>query len=204
MKPNFVAIVQHNTNTQGPLKQMDGIATKCKFANKHLVGWPRHFKSITDSITKLEWNGLQIIIINRKKFGGIGIIPFNFPAIMKLWCGNNLMQKWILILFLPMDYVRDGEIQGRSLVFLKVHCPCILPVNDRKYVFHFRPKPKLEKHLALGRIPKPKPKVQIYVKIGGILLKFIVFCFVLKLEYPHNQFPSYFFLCLISHPLKSG
>ena len=48
------------------------------------------------------------------------------------------------------------------------------PVNDRKYVFHFRPKPKLEKHLALGWIPKPKPKVQIYVKIGGILLKFIV------------------------------
>ena len=43
-------------------------------------------------------------------------------------------------------------------------------VNDRKYVFHFRPKP--EKHLALGRIPKPK--VQIYVKIGGILLKFNV------------------------------
>ena len=49
-------------------------------------------------------------------------------------------------------------------------------VNDRKYVFHFRPKPKPkpEKHLALGRIPKPKPKVQIYVKIGGILLKFNV------------------------------
>jgi hypothetical protein len=45
-------------------------------------------------------------------------------------------------------------------------------VNDRKYVFHFRPKPKPkpEKHLALGRIPKPK--VQIYVKIVGILVKF--------------------------------
>ena len=45
-------------------------------------------------------------------------------------------------------------------------------VNDRKYVFHFRPKPNIwpEKHLALGRIPKPKPKVQIFVKIGGILL----------------------------------
>jgi hypothetical protein len=44
-----------------------------------------------------------------------------------------------------------------------------LPVNDRKYVFHFRPKPKpkSEKHLALGRIPKPKPKVQIYVNMGG-------------------------------------
>ena len=26
-----------------------------------------------------------------------------------------------------MDYVRDGEIQGRSLVYLKNHCPCILP-----------------------------------------------------------------------------
>ena len=52
----------------------------------------------------------------------------------------------------------------------------ILAVNDRKYVFHFRlkPKPKLEKHLAFGRIPKPKPRVQIYVKKGGILLKFNV------------------------------
>ena len=47
-------------------------------------------------------------------------------------------------------------------------------VNDRKYVFHFSPKPKPDKHLALGRIPKQKPKVQIYVKIGGILLKFNV------------------------------
>ena len=38
----------------------------------------------------------------------------------------------------------------------------ILTVNDRKYVFHFRPKPKpkSEKHLALGRIPKPKVKIQ--------------------------------------------
>ena len=49
---------------------------------------------------------------------------------------------------------------------------CMYSVNDRKYVFHFRPKPKPEKHLTLSRIPKPK--VQIYVKIGGILLKFNV------------------------------
>ena len=41
----------------------------------------------------------------------------------------------------------------------------LIAVNDRKYVFHFRPKPKLEKHLALGRIPKAKLKVQIYVKM---------------------------------------
>ena len=26
-----------------------------------------------------------------------------------------------------MDYVRHGEIQGRTLVFFKAHCPCILP-----------------------------------------------------------------------------
>ena len=47
----------------------------------------------------------------------------------------------------------------------------ILAVNDRKCVFHFRPKPNIwpEKHLALGRIPKPKPNVQIYVKIGGFI-----------------------------------
>ena len=45
-------------------------------------------------------------------------------------------------------------------------------VNDRRYVFHFRPKPNIwpEKHLALGRIPKPKPNVQIYVKIGGLCI----------------------------------
>jgi hypothetical protein len=44
------------------------------------------------------------------------------------------------------------------------------PVNDRRYGFHFRPKPNIwpEKNLALGRIPKPN--VQMYVKIGGILL----------------------------------
>ena len=29
--------------------------------------------------------------------------------------------------FFPLDYVRDGDIQGRSLVFLKAHCLCILP-----------------------------------------------------------------------------
>ena len=60
------------------------------------------------------------------------------------------------------------------IIFKKMATLCA--VNDRKYVFHFRPKPKpkLEKYLALGQIPKPKPKVQIYVKIGGILLKFNV------------------------------
>ena len=26
-----------------------------------------------------------------------------------------------------MDYVRHGKIQGHSLIFLKSHCPCILP-----------------------------------------------------------------------------
>ena len=26
-----------------------------------------------------------------------------------------------------MDYVRHGEVQGRSLVFFKAHCHCVLP-----------------------------------------------------------------------------
>ena len=49
-------------------------------------------------------------------------------------------------------------------------------MNDRKYVFHFRPKPKPkpEKQLDLGKIPKPNPNVQVYVKLGGIQLKFNV------------------------------
>ena len=65
------------------------------------------------------------------------------------------------------------------LAFVKTqlsHTTLMTAVNDRKCVFHFRPKPNIrpEKYLALGQIPKPKPKVQIYVKIGGIVLKFNV------------------------------
>ena len=59
---------------------------------------------------------------------------------------------------------------GRQNIFILIIGK--ITVNDRRYVFYFRPKPNIwpEKHLALGRIPKPKPNVQIYVKIGGILL----------------------------------
>ena len=80
---------------------------------------------------------------------------------------SGVERKPLVTLFLP---TKVGQIFFSKQKTLK------LAVNDRKYVFHFRPKPKpkLEKHLALGRIPKPKPKVQIYVKIGGILLKFNV------------------------------
>ena len=65
---------------------------------------------------------------------------------------------------------------GQFRILPKLWVKFLGPVNDRKYVFHFRPKPNIwpEKYLALGRIPKPKPKVQIFVKIGGILLKFNV------------------------------
>ena len=42
---------------------------------------------------------------------------------------ENLMSKVrsLTYLFFIMDYVRHGEIQDRSLVFFKAHCPCILP-----------------------------------------------------------------------------
>ena len=46
-----------------------------------------------------------------------------------------------------------------AIVFLvkKSLLAYLVAVNDRKSVFHFRPKPNIwpEKHLALGRIPKP-------------------------------------------------
>ena len=34
-----------------------------------------------------------------------------------------------------MDYVKDGERQGRSFVFFKAHCPCILPSLDESFPF---------------------------------------------------------------------
>ena len=64
--------------------------------------------------------------------------------------------------------MRILRIADDEEMYLSYH---IFTVNDRKCVFHFRPKLNIwpEKHLALGRIPKPKPNVQIYIKIGGIL-----------------------------------
>ena len=64
------------------------------------------------------------------------------------------------------------ELTGkRILERLGIQTSSSFAVNDRRYVFHFRPKLNIwpEKHLALGRIPKLKPKVQIYLKIGRIL-----------------------------------
>ena len=37
------------------------------FVKGHTVGYPWHFKSNEDIITKFKWHGLQIIRINRKK-----------------------------------------------------------------------------------------------------------------------------------------
>ena len=38
-----------------------------------------------------------------------------------------------------MDYVRHGKIQGRSQVFFKAHCPCILPCLTQSIGFGNRP-----------------------------------------------------------------
>ena len=67
-----------------------------------------------------------------------------------------------------MSNIKEKDILIFVQIWIQALVILLQPVNDRKYVFHFRPKPKPkpEKHLALGRIPKPKPKVQIYVKIG--------------------------------------
>ena len=90
------------------------------FVKGHTVGYPWHFKSNEDIITKFKWHGLQIIRINRKKnlwewhhsfllsrpHKHDHIWPFftiqrqglgqtiNLIFILKvLRCSNNLMQK---------------------------------------------------------------------------------------------------------------
>ena len=45
-------VISKYTIMQGPLKEMDGITTKCKFANRHFVECPWYFKGIEDSLTK--------------------------------------------------------------------------------------------------------------------------------------------------------
>ena len=79
----FFAIHMLAYTNQGPLKQMDGIATRCKFANEHYVGYPWHLKKKGYSVNKFESYELQIIKINRKKFDGSDITPSYFPALMK-------------------------------------------------------------------------------------------------------------------------
>ena len=54
-----------------------------------------------------------------------------FPYIsIQLYCSDFFINCTYFLL-LGMDYVRDGNIrgniQGRSLFFLKSNCPCILP-----------------------------------------------------------------------------
>ena len=44
------------------------------------------------------------------------------------WKWRKIQQKLLFsIKNTRMDYVRHGEIQGRTLVFFKSHSPCILP-----------------------------------------------------------------------------
>ena len=48
------------------------------------VGYPWHFKSNEDKIIKFKWHEFQIIRIDRKKFGGSGITPFYFLALINM------------------------------------------------------------------------------------------------------------------------
>ena len=54
------------------------------FVKGHTVGYPWHFKSNEDIITKFKWHELQIIRINREKIGGSGITPSYFPALTNM------------------------------------------------------------------------------------------------------------------------
>ena len=54
-----------------------------------IVKYDLGISSNEDIITKFKWHGFQIIKINRKKFGGIGITPSYYPALMNLAIFHN-------------------------------------------------------------------------------------------------------------------
>ena len=59
-----------------------------------------------------------------------------------------------------MDYVIHGEIQGRSMVFFKAHCPCILPC----LTVHSKMGSKIHKNqIQLGNISKSQLKKALTV-----------------------------------------
>ena len=56
------------------------------------VGYPWHFKTNKDIITKFKWHTFQIIKINRKKFGESGITPSYFPTLMNMTIFGHFSQ----------------------------------------------------------------------------------------------------------------
>ena len=66
-------------------------------------------------------NNSFVLLTRDRKEGKLLFMGFLFRQL------KNILQKIPQKVFLFMDCVRDGEILGRSLVFLKAHCPCILP-----------------------------------------------------------------------------
>ena len=71
---------------------------------------------------KEPWEGLEVARASETGHFIKGKAGRKLNTLATLILGPFHVQ-WIF----SMDYVRDGEIQGRSLVFLEVHCPCILP-----------------------------------------------------------------------------
>ena len=51
-------------------------------------------------------------------------VQFKILLFNKFYGNEKFRLAWTMS---DMDYVRDGNIQGRSMLFLKVNCPCILP-----------------------------------------------------------------------------
>jgi len=53
------------------------------------------------------------------------VLPASFQFSFKTQILFHFCVTSLNCLDTDMDHVRDGEIQGRSLVFLEVHCLCI-------------------------------------------------------------------------------
>ena len=121
-----------------------------------------HYKSIIKKVISTPYSLLRaggscIYIFFFGGVGGCNMVPLSYLAKKN----QNL----------NMDYVRHVKIQGRSLVFFKTHCPCILPcltqsmtrTTDTQTELFF----KNSKLLGLGRQFGPK----FYEAFGVFLAK---------------------------------
>ena len=80
---------------------------------------PQIFKNVIIQVT------VKIFLVGHLKWQRLP--NWVWHALFKQKIGEKTCQVSWQTRFILMDYVIHGEIQGRSMVFFKAHCPCILP-----------------------------------------------------------------------------
>ena len=105
------------------------------------------------------WGSEQVYILFGSKV---------MPQIQKTKNPKKVQKAWKILYYTnECFFTKSQKSRNRNICVLchnfwaNYNLDLLSTVNDRKSVFHFRPKPNIwpEKHLALGRIPKPKLNV---------------------------------------------